>query len=1337
MAEILATMVVGPLLSMVKDKASSYLLDQYKVMEGMEEQHEVLKRKLPAILDVVADAEEQAAKHREGAKSWLEAVRKVAYKANDVLDEFKYEALCRKAKADGHYKAALDIRFVFRHRMSNKLRMILQEIDVLITEMNSFRFKFKPQPPMPMQWRQTDASTPMDCVDIAIKSRAQEKKDLVHRLLTQAGCDHLMVLPIVGMGGLGKTTLAQLIYNEPEIQKHFELRLWVCVSDDFDVDSLADKIVKENGCGSSESSALDKLHNAVSGKRYLLVLDDVWNRDEHKWEKLKACLRHGGSGSSVLTTTRDESVARLMTGKRTTDVQNLKTLDEVYIKEIIGTRAFGSKQEDKWPCELAVMVGDMVKRCSGSPLAATALGSVLRTKTRKQEWKDVLSRSMICDEENGILPVLKLSYNGLPSHMRQCFAFCAVFPKDYEINVEKMIQLWMANGFIPEKQGQHSEIIGKNIFLELASRSFFQDVKEIPFLSRTTVSRITCKIHDLMHDVAVDSMGNECATIATKLNKNEEFPYSARHLFLSVNKAETILNASLEKGSPALQTLICDRNLEVNMKILSKYNSIRALMIHGGSFLLRPKYHHHLRYLDLSESDIEELPEDISILYHLQTLNLSYCDSLERLPKELKYLTALRHLYTHACKKLRSMPAGLKHLSSLQTLTCFVAGTDSGCSNVGELQKLDLGGRLKLSQLENVTGEDAQAGSLGNKDKLTELTLRWNRTDLQDAQNNNHEEVVENLKPHDGLTVLRICKCGSSTFPKWLNTLRGMVELVLYDCEKLEKLPTLWQLPALQILRLAGLRSLHCLCSDGKTAITFPELKVLTLYNMPKYEGTEGEEVTFPWLEELSIWSCRSLKALPKGSLLVKQSIGRAETLCSPAFPALRKLMLYDLLALEKLVAVEGTQGEEVTFPLLEELSIVSCRRLSALPKGPLVKQSFVHETVRRRSAFPSLRKLDLSSLSALKRWGAVEGIPGEELEVLTIWNCPMLTELPEAPKLIVLAIKGRSGQQISLQAAGRYIPSLSSLTLDVSPDDTERTLLHAKQKWNHQLPMADMKLFRCNIWFSSDSSALALWTCFAQIVDLSISGCNVLVYWPENVIQALVSLRKLEISRCSKLTGRTQTSDEQSAPALERGALRPRLESLLIDACASLVEVPSLPVSLKTLDIDSCESLKSIIFSQQEAPRAVPNLSSTAHHSFLPCLESLTVRSCDGLSEVANLPPSINTLEIYECGNLLSLSGLLDALQELTIDSCSRLESLGSCLGKLRSLEELNLFYCKNLVSLLDRPQTYSSLRVLRIKYCDGIKLLPPSLQSRLDDLEEKDLDAYLEGNLQFINFF
>lgn len=369
------------------------------------------------------------------------------------------------------------------------------------------------------------------------------------------------------------------------------------------------------------------------------------------------------------------------------------------------------------------MVAEIVKRCRGSPLAATALGSVLRTKTSEEEWKAIATVSNICTEESGILPILKLSYNDLSSQMKQCFSFCAVFPKDYEINVDKLIKLWIAHGFIQDQKEVRAETIGKWIFSELASRSFFVDVEQVrvSFIERwgrENYSKHRCKIHDLMHDVALSTMEKECALAPEKPGKVEWLSDTARHLLLPCEKPASILNDSLEKRSPAIQTLLFNRYVTESLHNLSKYSSLKALQLHTSSrsFSLKSKHLHHLRYLDLSSSGIEALPEDISILYNLQTLNISDCEQLCRLPRQMKYMTALRHLYTHGCPNMKSMPGDLQKLISLQTLTCFIVGpAGSECSSVRELQQLNLGGQLELHQLENVTKKDAEDANLEKK----------------------------------------------------------------------------------------------------------------------------------------------------------------------------------------------------------------------------------------------------------------------------------------------------------------------------------------------------------------------------------------------------------------------------------------------------------------------------------------------------------------------------------------------------------------------------------------------------------------------------------------------
>uniref|UniRef100_J3KZU1 Uncharacterized protein n=1 Tax=Oryza brachyantha TaxID=4533 RepID=J3KZU1_ORYBR len=1224
MADLVARMVVGPLVSMLKEKASSYLLEQYKVMEGMETQHKILKRKLPAILDVISDAEEQASEQREGAKAWLEELKAVAYEANQVFDEFNYEALRREAKKNGHYtNLGFDTvklfrshnPVMFRYRMGKKLCRIVHNMEVLVSEMNAFGFRFQPQFPASKQWRQTSSDI-FDPIKIATKSREEDKRKVVNILLSQSSNVGLAVVPIVGIGGMGKTTLAQLVYNDPEIQKHFQLKLWVCVSENFDVDTLAKNIVEAATKGrdgdeeTRNNSPLDRLKKLVSRKRFLVVLDDVWNREADKWEKLKACLLLGSSGSVVLATTREKGIAEIM---GTVQAYDLAALKDNFIEEIIKSRAFSSQGSE--PNELVEMVSEVARKCVGSPLAATALGSVLRTKTSVEEWKVVLSRSN-CSEGSGILPILKLSYIDMPSHMKQCFAFCAVFPKDCEIDVDKLIQLWIANDLIPQQNNIHLETAGNRIFNELASRSFFQDVKQVPIYNDEWTygyfSRTTCKIHDLMHDVALSIMGNECVTVTDEPGQRELLTHTARHVLLSCYESETLFNDYLKNIAPAIQTLLCGGLIIGSLPHLSKCNSVKAIQYESCIFRLKPKHLLHLRYLDLFGSRIDALPEDISILYNLRTLILSHCIYLDRLPRQMKYMTALRHLYTDNCPELKSIPQDLGQLTSLQTLSCFVAGTGSNSLNVRALHHLNLCGLLELCHLENVTAADAEAANLSNMKQLRGLILRW---DSSHEDNQHHyDKVLKGLKPHHGLQALRISSYQGSRFPTWMGILQNMVELILCDCGNSKKLPPLSQVPALKVLRLYKLGKLQFLCS-GVTPFTFPKLKELILVNLPAFERCcevdwmQRELMIFPQLEKLFIQYCK-LIALPEAGLLRESNCGDNATAHSAAFPSLKVLKLKNLCSFQRWESVEGIKGRRIIFPQLDKLVIHSCPELTALPEAVILEESNGGDYTVAQSAFPALKVLKLKQLSRFQRWASVEGIQVRQamfpkLEKLVIYCCPELTALPEASLLGEMCV----GHYALSHSA---FPALKELKL---------TGLNIFQRWD------------------SVKGIQGQLTVFPQLENLLISSCPKLTALPE-------------ASSVRESCGDYYTTAHSVFPVLKAlelydlrmfrnwgGLTFPRLEVLTIRKCHALIALPA--ATLVGKDITGCSAfpqLKELRLDDAEGFNIWGAMGKT--HAKQPTfhnLECVYIKKCPKLRTLPRAP-KLNVLHIVGANEQISL---------------------------------------------------------------------------------------------------
>jgi Leucine-rich repeat (LRR) protein len=1173
---------------------------QRKLNEGVLEK---LKIALLSVHKLREDAEDKQLTDRSVGE-WLSKLKDVVYDAEDVLDEIATEALQRKLDAEFQTTASKvrnSISTFFSHFVKDiepKIKELLDKLEYLASQKDVLGLK---------QGVGGESSKRLPTTSLVEESgifgRDDDKEKIISLLIPEnaTGNENLCVIPIVGMGGIGKTTLAQLVYKDNSVKEHFDLQAWVCVSDEFDVFMVTKTVLEAvtlSACDMKDLNMLQvTLQEKLMGKKFLLVLDDVWNENYADWEALSSPFKSGARGSTVIVTTRNDSVASIM---RAVPTDRLKPLLEEDCWSLFVKHAFHDGNFDAGS-ELEVIGRQIVKKCEGLPLAAKAIGSLLRSKLGVDEWEKIL-KSELWDspiDKTNILPALRLSYKYLPSHLKQCFAYCSIFPKDHVFKKDEVVLLWMAEGFLEETKNKRMEEVGEDYFLALASRSL---------LEQSSGNKSGFVMHDLVNDLAKFVSGQftfrlEVDNSHEIVNKTRHFSYFRRgfghdnfkrfealyeatrlHTFLPLELSPDLGYFFLTKRVPLdlLPKLRCLRVLS-----LSHYHNITELPKSIGKI-------RHLRYLNLSFTAIKSLRNSICKLCNLQTLNLSGCEDLAKLPRDMRKLINLRHLNISGTA-IKEMPMQLSRLKCLQTLTKFIISKHSGAC-IEELGKLvNLRGKLSVLDIQNVVSPTvALKTCLKDRKYFEELVLEWNAfdTNLSECQ----RSVLENLQPHSNLKSLTINGYDAESLPDWVGhqSFSNIASLCLENCKHCHNLPPLGQLLSLQELSVVGFEGVvkvdtEFYGSNFSSIKPFGALKVLRFEKMLKWEewssfGTENEGGAFPQLEELYIYDCPKLI----GGLPIHLS-------------SLAKLEIHHCPLLVASLA---------TAPVLRELQLKYCNEvlLKELPTG--------------------LRELNIGGFDALESLpeGLVDSIGC--IQHLKISNCLKL-ELPTHPDFS------------SLETLWLYnCDSLRSFPLDLFPKLYRIKISVCKNMESFTVLEHGRDLVTLRIEISVCSNFVSFPKGGIRAPDLSsflVNNCASLRSLPDKMHILLPSLQSFRIIDCPRV---------ESFP---QGGLPSNVESILVERCEKLF-AGRLGWGLQNLSSVRCFSFDGVYEDMESFPEPgfLPSCLTQLHIIGFPNMKSLNKKGLQHLT-------SLQQLSMCECPKVeyMPKEGLPASLSIIEIERC------------------------------------------------------------------------------------
>ncbi|XP_042451419.1 putative disease resistance protein RGA3 [Zingiber officinale] len=859
--------------------------------------------------------------------------------------------------------------------------------------------------------------------------RCSEINQLIDMLLdtsTSDTDDNISVVSIAGRRGVGKTTVAQSVYCNRKVEKHFDLKAWICFKSKpfqlrismIDMTRSAPMEISDYDNDLLDLLDLDRIEEilceVLKGNKYLIVLDSVW--DERNWKEMRSYWlvlyaifdQLGKEGSKILVTTCSHDVANYLNARGAIVLKCLK--DQVFWK-LFRSCAFG---DDANLSENLECIGQEISnKLVGLPLAAKVVGGLLHSRMEEHYWRDVLDNmSWQQDQEtDGILTSLRLSYEFLPQHLKPCFLYCSLFPEEHRFEKDALVHYWMALDYIGscaeggEGEKRTPEDVGRDYFTELQHRSFFQKRKMLE--TSKTEFYVT---HSLLHDVAKFVAGDVIYRYEYGNFIRPRIPNEVCHLYLGSTDWVNVLRRQISEVKK-LQSLVVhpppytdstvvdlkaiftalsnvrilifldqDVATHVLTECVDSMLQLRYLEVAGGAECYKPWGGNHLCHLQVLKVT--------KIKYRLDDISFGSC-----LTQVFAKLNNLRHLYMD----FYSAVSGIGLLTSLQELSrVFKVGEHEG--KISQLKHLNqLRGSLLIKGLENVRDErEAKEAMLENKEYLEKLDLCWSPADKVNAASiERNENVLRGLQPHSNLKELKIISYWGPMAPSWISEtkLSNIERIELFGCRIMQVFPPLGELPLLRVLRLVNLDFLEYIGNEvyGKADDqAFPmleELVLLRLLQLKEWsEPKGGGKITMmPRLRILEIQQCRELK-LPipfaLDSPLGEFKVGlyspklKGISLLTTYIPVNCKLSGLKILSIGPTSKVERFSGDENEWferlTSLEELRFTDCEDLKSLPA-----------TLR---SLPSLKRLHIDKCRQIHF--LLEELPAALEELNMIDNC-------------------------------------------------------------------------------------------------------------------------------------------------------------------------------------------------------------------------------------------------------------------------------------------------------------------------------------------------------------